>query len=155
MATQADATDRAAELLGHLVVSDLAMAAHVEWASVPDSAGVSPGGAGWVPTFDPYMAAAHAAYEMAVTTMGAASITQWSSEGTTLHSTPADLFGMAERLYQLSPWHVRSTGSLRVLSLPRSGLPFRPRSEYLMRTPVGVPITTLHAQQVANAPEPG
>ena len=62
---------------------------------IPDTANRWPNTDGWVASHDAWWLAAEAVNALALRAMGTGVVTKWQSEGTTVESTPADLFAMA------------------------------------------------------------
>lgn len=90
--------DHAASLL---TAEDLTHA--VDQAAVPDTAGRLPGADDWVPTYEPYWAAAEAVTALAIRALAAPKLTKVTAEGAAFERAGPAWWGAAEALRAKSP----------------------------------------------------
>ena len=75
----------------------------VDQAAIPDATGAMPGATGWLPTFEPYWAAAEAVTLLAVRAATAPTLTKVTAEGATFERRPPNWWTAAETLRAQSP----------------------------------------------------
>lgn len=110
-----------------LIVGDLDTA--LDRARTPDVSGHAPTDLGWLPSYDPYWAAAEAVTMLATRTLGNQEVTRFTAEGATFDLTPPRLWELAAQLRsQSSIASYAETGPLGVIEIdtstgytPRSG----------------------------------
>ena len=84
-----------------LTPEDLVFA--VDQAAVPDAAGRPPDADGWVPTYEPYWAAAEAVTALAIRAQTTPTLTKVTAEGATFDRLPPNWWAAAEQLRAKSP----------------------------------------------------
>lgn len=124
------ALSAAESMVGEMLPSDTpAVDALLARSVIPDQAGRWPGQTGWTPSYDPNWLAAEAVQVHFIKSMADGTVTRWTSEGTTMESTPADLAGMVAALRARSIIATQSPATLGVLDVERTDGPhFIPRS---------------------------